>query len=100
MGMRRFSEAASGVEALEKIAIQQFDLIVTDYNMPRMDGRELVDEIRNNSVQSSVPILMFTSESNQNRLAAVQQAGVSAICDKPYEFETIRSLVQKMLTSA
>ena len=98
MGMRRFAEAESGAEALKLIRMLHFDLIVTDYNMPEMDGRQLVDEIRKNSTQSSIPILMVTSESSENRLAAVQQAGVSAICDKPFEFDTVRNLVHKMFT--
>jgi len=97
MGIERFSEAESGIEALELVAIRHFDLIVTDYNMPQMDGRKLVDEIRKHSAQSSVPILMVTSEADANRLAAVQQAGVSAICNKPFEVTSVRDLLHRML---
>jgi two-component system chemotaxis response regulator CheY len=75
-----------------------FDLIVTDYNMPEMDGEALVNHIRANSNQSSIPIIMVTSEENENRLAAVQQAGVSAICDKPFEPGNIRTLLQQLFT--
>lgn len=100
MGMRRFSEADSGIQAMKLIGMLHFDLIVTDYNMPGMDGGELVSQIRHNSAQSSIPILMVTSEENESRLAAVQQAGVSAICDKPFEFDTVRDLMNKMLAPA
>ncbi len=98
MGLERFTEASDGIEAMELIADNFYDLIVTDYNMPRMDGKELVEHIRSGSSQASVPILMVTSEQNENRLAAVQQAGVSAVCDKPFEANYVRRLVEQALS--
>jgi two-component system chemotaxis response regulator CheY len=97
MGIEKITTANNGVEAIEVIKLQHFDLIVTDYNMPEMDGKQLVEHIRNHSAQATIPILMVSSESDQNRLAAVQQAGVSAICDKPFETDTVRELLLKML---
>jgi two-component system chemotaxis response regulator CheY len=98
MGLERFTEASDGMEAIELIADNFYDLIVTDYNMPRMDGKELVEHIRSGSSQASVPVLMVTSEQNENRLAAVQQAGISAVCDKPFEPESVRTLVEQALS--
>lgn len=95
LGIEQFSEAEDGQQAVSMLADNYYDLVVTDYNMPNMDGRELVDHIRNASSQASIPVLMVTSEANDNRLAAVQQAGVSAICDKPFGVDTVRSLVQQ-----
>lgn len=97
MGINRITTANNGLEAIDVIKQANFDLIVTDYNMPEMDGKQLVQHIRNNSTQATIPILMVSSESDQNRLAAVQQAGVSAICDKPFETDTVRELLMKML---
>ncbi len=97
LGIERFTEAEDGVEALELINDHFFDLIVTDYNMPRMDGKELIEHIRAGSNQASVPVLMVTSEENENRLAAVQQAGVSAICDKPFAPHYVKVLVENAL---
>ena len=74
------------------------DLVITDYNMPEMDGRELTEYIRTQSWQAEVPILMVTSEQNMGRLAAVERAGVSAICDKPFEAGNIRRLISDALT--
>ena len=98
LGIENFTEAKDGKDAMEKLADQYFDLVVTDYNMPNMDGQELVDHIRNVSTQASVPVLMVTSEENENRLAAVQQSGVSAICDKPFGMDTVRSIVHQILS--
>jgi len=97
MGIEKITNAKDGKEAIEIIKTKYFDLIVTDYNMPEMDGKQLIEQVRNNSNQSTIPILMVSSESDDNRLAAVQQAGVSAICDKPFEPETVRELLLKML---
>jgi len=66
--------------------------------MPQMDGKALIEYIRNNSNQGSVPVLMVTSEGNMNNLAAVEQAGVSGICDKPFETDTVRAMIQNMLS--
>lgn len=97
LGIRHFVEASNGVEAVAIMADTAFDLVVTDYNMPEMDGKGLLDYIRNNSWQSSVPVLMVTSESNEGRLAAVEEAGVSGICDKPFEPRTVRALLTRIL---
>ncbi|MES9939413.1 MAG: response regulator [Candidatus Thiodiazotropha sp. 6PLUC2] len=98
LGIEQITEARDGQEAVEIIANNYLDLVVTDYNMPNMDGKELVDHIRTASNQASIPVLMVTSEENESRLAAVQQAGVSAICDKPFEASVVRDLVQKALS--
>lgn len=97
MGIERLSEAENGVEAMKLIKERIFDLIITDYNMPEMDGETLVDNIRHHSDQASVPVLMVTSEEDENRLSAVQQMGVSAICDKPFEPRTLRYLMMQIM---
>jgi len=97
MGLDNVTEAENGIEAVSILSESLFDLIVTDYNMPEMDGRELSAYIREQSNQSSVPIIMVTSEQNSSRLAAVQQAGVSAICNKPFEPESVRQLIQQLI---
>lgn len=97
VGIRRFFEARNGREAVAVLADTLVDIVVTDYHMPEMDGRELVEYIRQQSWQSSVPVLMVTSESDQGRLAAVQECGVSGICDKPLDPEVIKRLLWNIL---
>lgn len=100
IGFERFTEVVDGREAIPLIDSVLYDLVVTDYHMPNIDGLALVDYIRHRSIQSSVPILMVSSEQNQERLAAVMEAGVSAICDKPFETNLVRSLVKEFLASS
>lgn len=99
LGVRDFLEADNGREAADVLERTMVDLIVTDYNMPEMDGREFVEHVRQKSWQRSVPILMVTSEADVQRLAAVEEAGVSGICDKPFEPVVVRQLLQKMLSA-
>lgn len=98
VGIEHILEARNGIEATMLLAGHMVDLVMTDYNMPEMDGGQLTEFIRKQSWQRSVPILMITSEHNQSRLAAVEQAGVSAICDKPMEPAEIWSLIARLLT--
>lgn len=97
LGIGHIIEAGDGKEGAAILGETMVDLIVTDYNMPEMDGREFVEFVRNRSWQRTVPILMVTSESNEGRLAAVEEAGVSGICDKPFEPSVVRSLLARML---
>ncbi len=98
IGLQRLTFAENGREAAELIRDEPFDLVVTDYNMPEMDGEQLVNYIRHVSTQPDLPVLMITSEQDQSRLAAVRQAGVSALCDKPFDISTLRELARSLLT--
>ncbi len=97
IGVDRIIEAGDGRQAVSILQESMFDLVITDYNMPEMDGRQLTEYIRTQSWQADVPVLMVTSEQNQGRLAAVERAGVSAICDKPFEASSIRRLISDAL---
>ena len=97
LGIDKIIEAVNGREAVTALQEAMVDLVITDYNMPEMDGRELTEYIRTQSWQATVPILMVTSEQNMGRLAAVERAGVSAICDKPFEAGSIRRLISDAL---
>ncbi len=97
LGIEIFTEAGDGQEAIDLLKDNFFDLVVTDYNMPNVNGKELTEFIREKSGQSSVPIMMVTSEANDGRLAGIQQTGVSALCDKPFSPEEVRQLLNNIL---
>ncbi len=97
IGIENIQLAEDGKQALDMFNKHYFDLIVTDYNMPEMDGLELIKNIRSTDEQLNVPILMVTSEQNQNRLTAIEKAGVSAILDKPFEPASIKQLIIRLL---
>lgn len=100
LGVRQFIEAENGRAAANLLADTPVDLVVTDYNMPEMDGQALIEHIRTQSWQKSVPVLMVTSETHQGRLAAVEELGVVGLCDKPFEPATVRALLRRLLADA
>ncbi|MBS99041.1 MAG: response regulator [Oceanospirillaceae bacterium] len=96
-GIENIVEAADGAEALRYLNERMFDLVISDYNMPNIDGLELVEHIRHHSEQPTVPVMMITSEQNENRLAAIQNAGVSALCSKPLSYDIMKQLIQQLV---
>jgi two-component system chemotaxis response regulator CheY len=98
MGIQNITEAENGALALTHLKEKEFDLVVTDYNMPEMDGRELSEFIRFNPMTSHIPIIMVTSESTDSlHMSNIQQTGVNALCDKPFESEEVRSILARLL---
>jgi len=99
LGVERIDQAANGREAAELIRDNSYDLVITDYNMPEMDGEQLTYYIRQLSDQPDLPILMVTGEHDEKRLATMQQAGVSALLDKPFDIGSARELLQRLLAA-
>ena len=97
MGAQHITIAKNGTEAIEKLSESTFDLIVTDLNMPEVDGQQLTEYVRGELGNNHIPILMVTSEADQSRLEAVQQSGISAICDKPFEPQSVREMLYRVL---
>ncbi len=97
LGLLKITEAADGSEAIAILKDNTFDLVVTDYNMPEVNGKELTRYIRSESGQSHLPILMVTSESNDTHLANILTEGVTAMCDKPFEPENVKKILYKIL---
>jgi two-component system chemotaxis response regulator CheY len=98
IGIEQIVEAKDGAEALQIMKQRRFDLVISDYNMPNIDGLELVEHIRHYSDQPTVPVMMITSEQNESRLAAIQSAEVSAICNKPLNYDTLKQMVRRFTT--
>jgi two-component system chemotaxis response regulator CheY len=96
LGLRQIVEAADGAEAVTLLEKESFGLVVTDYHMPRLDGLGLIDFIRHRSSNSSVPVIVATTETDPAKLAAVRQLGVSAICGKSLKPEVVRGVLQRM----
>jgi len=97
MGMKNFQVACDGKEAMPMIQASVFDLIITDYNMPKVDGHQLLKFIRTASNQPNVPVLMITTEGDDSKLEAVQREGVSAIVDKPFDVNTVKQLIETIV---
>lgn len=99
LGIDHITTAENGKEAVQLIEANYYDLVITDYNMPEMDGEALTRYIRERSSQRAIPVLMVTSEDSGSRLSAVQQAGVSGICDKPFDPLTVKQMIRNLLAT-
>lgn len=98
MGMEKITEAENGAHALGFLKKMEFDLVVTDYNMPEMDGRELSEYIRFNPATTHIPIIMVTSEASDSaKMSNIQQTGVNALCDKPFGPDEVREILARLL---
>lgn len=97
IGVDNIVEAESGPQAIEALRNYDFDLIVTDYHMPDMNGDEFAQTVRNELNQQHVPILMVSARADELQLEEIQQSGVNALTDKPFEPETLRTLLASIL---
>lgn len=84
LGFIHFLEVPDGAHAIAVAARERCDLIVTDYNMPLMDGRALISYLKQNPASSSIPIMMVTTETEPRVLDPVRQLGVVAIFEKAF----------------
>jgi two-component system chemotaxis response regulator CheY len=100
LGLAHFVEAADGAQAVAAVAKDAFDLIVTDYNMPFMDGRGLVGYLKQNPSTASVPIIMVTTEEDPAKLEAVRQLGVAAVCDKTFQPDIVRKIIDQLVSAS
>ena len=91
------TEAADGAEGLSKAGAASFDLIITDLNMPVMDGLTMIRELRAKPEHAGVPILFLTTESDANIKAQAKAAGATGWLTKPFNAEQLVAIVKKVL---
>jgi len=96
LGLNNITEFEDGSYAIDYLKSNEIDLLVTDYNMPEVNGIELTKFVRASNEHSHVPILMVTSEAKDSHLSKVLEAGVDAILDKPFDTTNIKSILIKM----
>lgn len=91
------TEAGDGTEGLAKAGTQRFDLIITDLNMPRMDGLTMIRELRKSPAQTGVPIIFLTTESEDGLKAQAKAAGATGWLVKPFNAEQLVKVARKVL---
>jgi CheY-like chemotaxis protein len=90
-------EACDGAEALESLYAQRFDLVITDFVMPRLNGLKLVDQLH--PLQPRLPIIFITGYLSAISGKAVLDDNVAEVIPKPFELNVLRSTVQRLLES-
>ncbi len=96
LGFSQFLECPDGAHAIAVAAREICDLIVTDYNMPLMDGRALVSYLKQNPATAAIPIVMVTTESDSRVLDPVRKLGVEAIIEKAFPASIVGPLLDSL----
>jgi two-component system chemotaxis response regulator CheY len=92
-----FFEAATGLEALEILDRQWLDLVLSDYNMPDMDGLEMLKAMKENVMLKDIPVIMVSTEGSSRRIEQFIKTGAAAYIKKPFTPEQIRSHLNLLL---
>lgn len=90
-------EADDGVDGLKKLAAGRFDLVITDINMPIMDGLKLVKRIRSDAVHRDVPIMIITTEGADEDRQRALQLGANSYITKPIQAPQVIAQVKELL---
>ena len=92
--------ATDGIEALERLGGDPFDLVLTDLEMPRLNGFELLQDIRRRSATRDLPVMVLTSRSGAKHESLARQLGASQFLAKPVQEDQLLALVQSTLAAA
>ena len=96
LGYTNVDEAEDGAIALQKLNSGSFDFVVTDWNMPNMDGLTLLQTIRRTPQLKHLPVLVITAEAKKENIIAAAQAGASGYVVKPFTAVTLAEKLQKI----
>jgi len=96
LGFANVQEAADGVVALEKLRAQSFDFVVSDWNMPNMNGIELLQAIRADVNLKHLPVLMVTAEAKRENVIMAAKAGANGFVVKPFTASTLDEKLMKI----
>jgi len=96
LGYENIEEAEDGVQALAKLKSGGYGFMVTDWNMPNMDGLQLLKEVRKDPLLSTLPILMVTAEAEKDRVITAIQSGVTNYIVKPFTAEVFKEKMDKI----
>lgn len=96
MGFANIQEADDGNTALPMLQQGDFDFVVTDWNMPGMQGIDLLRAIRADDKLKHLPVLMVTAEAKKEQIVAAAQAGVNGYVVKPFTAATLKEKLDKI----
>ncbi len=96
LGYSNVDEAEDGAMALSKLKNDHFDFVISDWNMPVMDGLDMLKNIRADAALSKMPVLMVTAEAKKENIIAAAQAGANGYVVKPFTAATLDEKLSKI----
>jgi two-component system chemotaxis response regulator CheY len=99
LGFRHLDEAADGLEALARFRARSYDVVITDWNMPRMNGLELLRAIRHEPARADTPVLILSGEVTSGRVVQALEAGANGFVAKPFISPALSSKLVQLVSS-
>lgn len=96
LGFENVDEAEDGAQGLDKVKNGNYDLVVSDWNMPNMDGLTMLQHIRADEKVGKIPVLMVTAEAKKENIIAAAQAGANGYVVKPFTAATLEEKLNKI----
>ena len=98
LGYENVEEAENGADAYEMLDAEKFDFIITDWNMPVMDGLGLLKKVRMNPAMKNMPVLMVTAEAEKDKVVTAIQAGINNYIVKPFTADVLKEKMDKIFS--
>lgn len=97
IGIRNVAEASSGADALGQMQAVKFDLIISDWNMDKIDGLQLLQTIRGNPLTNKTPFIMLTGNKEREKVQQAIKAGVNNYVVKPVNATTLKKKIEAVI---
>lgn len=97
IGVRHIHEAENGVKAIDTASLQPLDLIISDYNMPEMDGLGLLRAVRGHPAARRVPFILVTGRGDKELVVKAAQAGANNYVVKPFTADILREKIEQVI---
>lgn len=97
IGVRHIHEAENGVKAIDTASTQPLDLIISDYNMPEMDGMELLRAVRGHPAARRVPFILVTGRGDRELVVKAAQAGANNYVVKPFTADILKTKIEQVI---
>ncbi len=98
IGFTNILDAENGLDALEKMEKQDFDLVLTDWNMPEMNGEQFVKKLRSNEKYKTLPILMITTRGMKDDVITAVKLGINGYIVKPFTPEILKGKITDVMS--
>lgn len=96
LGFTKIEEAEDGEQAFKKLKEDEFDFVVSDWNMPNLDGIGLLKKVRTDEKLKDLPVLMVTAEAEKEKVISAVEAGVNNYIVKPFTGEVLKEKMDKI----
>jgi two-component system, chemotaxis family, chemotaxis protein CheY len=97
IGIKQIHESENGKDAMTKAGVQPLDLIISDYNMPEMDGLGLLKAVRGHPAARKVPFILLTGRGDRELVVKAAQAGVNNYLVKPFTTAILREKIEQVM---